>query len=111
LNLQDLKDAQWQRAAPLLPRMAGDPGHSGSDNGLFLEVVLWMVPTGAHWRDLPEAFGSWNCVFRRSRRWAHTRIFERLFQALSGDPNSEYALINGAIIPVHPRTGRAQKIL
>jgi transposase len=68
---------------------------------MFLETVLWMVRTGATWRDLPEAFGSWNSVFRRFRRRARAGIFERLFQSVSGDPNFEYALIDGTIIRVH----------
>jgi transposase len=96
-----LKDEQWERLAPLLPGKAGDPGRSGADNRLFLEAVLWMVRTGAPWRDLPEMFGNWNTVFRRFRRWAQTHGFERLFQALSGDPDFEYALIDGTIIRVH----------
>ena len=77
------------------------PGRSGTDNRLFLEAVLWMVRTGAPWRDLPELFGSWNSVFRRFRRWAQAGVFERLFQVLSGDPDFEYALIDGTIIRVH----------
>jgi transposase len=101
LNRRVLKDAQWERVAPLLPGKAGDPGRSGSDNRRFLEAVLWMVRTGAPWRDLPEAFGSWNSVFRRFRRWAQAGVFEHLFQALSGDPDFEYALIDGTIIRVH----------
>jgi transposase len=101
LNRWVLKDEQWERVAPLLPGKAGDPGRTGSNNRLFLEAVLWMVRTGAPWRDLPEAFGSWNSVFRRFRRWAQAGIFERLFQALSGDPDFEYALIDGTIIRVH----------
>jgi transposase len=101
LNRWVLKDEQWERVAPLLPGKAGDPGRTGSDNRLFLEAVLWMVRTGAPWRDLPEAFGSWNSVFRRFRRWAQAGIFERLFQLLSGDPDFEYALIDGTIIRVH----------
>jgi transposase len=101
-----LKDEQWERVAPLLLGKAGDPGRTGSDNRLCLEVVLWMVRIGAPWRDLPEAFGSWNSVFRRFRRWAQAGIFERLFQLLSGDPDFEYALIDGTIIRVHQhRTG------
>jgi transposase len=101
LNRWVLKDEQWERVAPLLPGKAGDPGRTGSDNRLFLEAVLWMVRTGAPRRDLPEAFGSWNSVFRRFRRWAQAGIFERLFQLLSGDPDFEYALIDGTIIRVH----------
>ena len=96
-----LSDAQWERVAPLLPGKVGDPGRSGGDNRLFLEAVLWMVRTGAPWRDLPELFGSWNSVFRRFRRWAQAGVFERLFQILSGDPDFEYALIDGTIIRVH----------
>jgi transposase len=101
LNRLVLKDEQWERVAPLLPGKAGDPGRTGSNNRRFLEAVLWMVRTGAPWRDLPEAFGPWNSVFRRFRRWAQAGIFERLFQILSGDPDFEYALIDGTIIRVH----------
>ena len=101
MNRWVLKDEQWERVAPLLPGKAGDPGRTGSDNRLFLEAVLWMVRMGAPWRGLPEAFGSWNSVFRRFRRWAQAGIFERLFQLLSGDPDFEYALIDGTIIRVH----------
>jgi transposase len=101
LNRMILKDEQWERVAPLLPGKAGDPGRSGADNRLFLEAVLWMVRTGAPWRDLPEMFGNWNSVFRRFRRWAQTSVFECLFQALAGDPDFEYALIDGTIIRVH----------
>jgi transposase len=32
---QDLKDAEWERVAPLLPGNAGDPGRSGLGTGLF----------------------------------------------------------------------------
>jgi transposase len=101
LNRCVLKDEPWERIAPLLPGKAGDPGRSGTDNRLCLEAVLWMVRTGAPWRDLPDLFGSWNSVFRRFRRWAQAGVFERLFQILSGDPDFEYALIDGTIIRVH----------
>ena len=96
-----LSDAQWDRIEPLLPGKAGDPGRSGTDNRLFLEAVLWLVRTGVPWRDLPEAFGRWNTVFRRFRRWACKGVFESLFTALSGDPDFEYALVDGTIVRVH----------
>ncbi len=85
----------------MLTGKASDPGCSGSDNRLFLEAVLWMVRTGAPWRDLPEAFGYWNSVFLRFCRWAQAGRFERRFPVLSGEPDFEYALIDGTIIRVH----------
>lgn len=96
-----LSDAQWDRIEPLLPGKAGDPGRSGTDNRLFLEAVLWLVRTGVPWRDLPEAFGRWNTVFRRFRRWACKGVFEGIVTALSGDPDFEYALVDGTIVRVH----------
>lgn len=96
-----LNDEQWQRVAPLLPGKPGDPGRSASDNRLFLEAVLWMARVGAPWRDLPAVFGHWNTAFRRFRRWAQKGVFDRLFQMLAGDPDFEYALIDGTVIRVH----------
>ena len=96
-----LSDAMWVRVAPLLPGKPGDPGRSAADNRLFMEAVLWMARAGAPWRDLPSSFGSWNSVFRRFRRWARGGVFERVFAALSGEPDFEYAMVDGTIVRVH----------
>lgn len=96
-----LRDEQWRRVAPLLPGKVGDPGRSGADNRRFLEAVLWVARVGAPWRDLPAQFGNWNSVFQRFRRWAKKGVFERIFEALSGDPDFEYAMIDGTIVRVH----------
>lgn len=96
-----LKDSQWVRIAPLLPGKPGDPGRSAADNRLFVEAVLWIARTGAPWRDLPDAFGLWNSVFKRFRRWTLKGVFECVFKALSGDPDFEYAMIDGTIVRVH----------
>jgi transposase len=96
-----LSDEQWARIAPLLPGKEGDPGRSGRDNRLFVEGVLWIVRAGAPWRDLPEQFGKWSSVWQRFRRWAKNGVFERVFTALSQDPDFEYALIDGTIVKVH----------
>ena len=96
-----LSDDQWRRVAPLLPGKEGDPGRSGENNRMFLEAVLWMARVGAPWRDLPEDFGKWNSVFQRFRRWALKGVFERVFTILSGEPDFEYALIDGTLVRVH----------
>ena len=79
-----------------------------SDNRRFLEAVLWRVRTGSPWRDLPEALGNWNSTFRRFRRWARAGIFESLFNVLSGEPDFEYALIDGTIVSVHQKATGAK---
>ena len=96
-----LTDEQWERLAPHLPGKTGDPGRSGANNRLFLEAVLWIARVGAPWRDLPEDFGKWNSVFQRFRRWTCKGVFARIFEIMSGEPDFEYAMIDGTIVRVH----------
>ena len=96
-----LTDTQWERIAPLLPGKKGDPGRSGDDNRRSLEGILWIVRTGAPWRDLPDYFGNWSTVWKRFRRWALKGVSEKVFKVLSGEPDMEYALIDGTIVKVH----------
>lgn len=103
-----LSDGVWDMVAPLLPGKRGDRGATASDNRRFLEAVLWRVRTGSPWRDLPEALGNWNSTFRRFRRWARAGIFESLFNVLSGEPDFEYALIDGTIVSVHQKATGAK---
>src|SRR3954454_12308450 len=95
-----LRDDQWERIASLVPGKVGDPGRSGADNRLFVDAVLWIVRVGAPWRDLPQAFGNWNSVFQRFRRWVTTGVSEHIFEALSADADFEYVIVYGTIVRV-----------
>ena len=71
---------QWQRIEKLVPGKKGDKGRGGKDNRLFVDAVLWILWTGAPWRDLPDEFGKWNSVYTRFLRWpakAGGRVFSR----------------------------------
>ena len=70
----ELTDAQWQRIAALLPGKASDPGRTAADNRLFVNGVLWVLRSGAHWRDLPERYGKWKTVHKRFTRWAKSGV-------------------------------------
>ena len=96
-----LNQEQWERIAPELPGKVGDPGATASDNRLFVEAVLWIARTGAPWRDLPREFGKWYSIYTRFWRWAQKGVWERVFKALSDDPDFEYVLIDATYIRVH----------
>lgn len=103
-----VSDRLWERICDIVPGKASDRGVTASDTRLFLEAVLWRVRTGSPWRDLPSEFGNWNSTFRRFRRWARDGVFERIFAHVSGDPDMEYALIDGTIISVHQKATGAK---
>ena len=103
-----LTDAQWSRIEPHCLGKASDPGRTGGDARLFIEAVLWIARTGSPWRDLPEVFGNWNTVFKRFRHWVKADVFKRIFDALSGDPDLEFAMVDGTIVKVH-RHGQGAK--
>jgi transposase len=101
-------DAVWAKIEPLMRGKASDPGATARDTRLFVEAVLWRVRTGLPWRDLAAAFGHWNTVFQRFRRWAKAGVFERIFQSLSDEPDFEYALIDGTIVTAHQKASGAK---
>ena len=103
-----ISDGLWERMDPLLPGKATDRGTTAKDNRLFLKALFWKVRTGSPWRDLPDRFGKWNSQFRRFRRWSVSGLFERLFEALRGDPDLEYVLIDGTIVSVHQKASGAK---
>ncbi len=104
-----LSDAQWAAVAPLLPGKPGDPGRTGADNRLALEGILWIMRTGAPWRDLPPFFGKWNSVYQRFKRWSVAGVFERIFAAI-GDADTQSVQIDGSYIKVHQHASGPKKV-
>ncbi len=112
----EISDERWMRVEPLIPGRKGDPGRSGENNRRFLNAVIWIGKTGAPWRDLPKRFGNWNSVFQRFNRWCKRGVWQRVLEALGGDPDLEYLLLDSTIVRAHQHAagakgGRATKHL
>lgn len=104
-----LSDAQWARLAPLLPGKASDRGATAKDNRLFVEAVLWVMRTGAPWRDLPGEFGRWHSAYMRFSRWSKTGVWDRVFTAVSGDRDLEEVFFDSTAVRAHLHAAGAQK--
>ena len=97
----ELNDQQWAVIGPLVPGKVGDPGRSGADNRLFVNGVLWVLRSGAHWHDLPARYGKYKSVHKRFTRWAAAGVWERVFEVLSADPDNEYLMLDSSLVRAH----------
>jgi transposase len=97
----ELTADQWRRIADLLPGKAQDPGRSGADNRQFVNGVLWVLRSGAHWHDLPERYGKWKTAHKRFSRWAKAGVWERVFAHLIHDPDNEYLMLDSTLVRAH----------
>jgi len=78
----DLNDAEWARLQPMLPPQRPKVGRPAKDHRQVVDGILWILRTGAPWRDLPEHYGKWKTVNSRFYRWRAAGVWERLLGAL-----------------------------
>lgn len=52
-------------------------GRHAHDHRGILNDVLWVLRTGASWRDLPGRYGKWTTVYSRFRRWTNAGVTTR----------------------------------
>jgi transposase len=80
----ELSDPQWARIAPLLPHRTHhhQAGHPFNDPRPLVNGILWILHTGAPWRDLPERYGPWQTVFKCFNRWRQDGTWVRLVTSL-----------------------------
>lgn len=103
-----LRDDQWERIEPLLPGKSTDRGVT-ADNRLFIEAVLWLLRTGAPWRDLPPEFGRWHSVYMRFARWRKKGVWDRLLEAARGEGDLEEVFLDSTAVRAHLHAAGAVK--
>lgn len=97
----ELSDEQWERLEGLLPRGDGRLGRRPRPNRLMLNAMLWVLRTGAPWRDLPKSYPSWKTVHTRFLRWSKQGIWKNILDALAAEQDDELAIIDASVIRVH----------
>jgi transposase len=81
MKRHELTWEQWERIEPLLPPLAST-GRPASDRRRMLNGILWILRTGAPWRDLPGRLGPWRTVYGHFQQWRNDGTFDRILQAL-----------------------------
>jgi len=103
----DVSDEMWEIISPLLSGQAGGWGRIATDNRCFINGVMWILRTGAPWRDLPPSYGKWNSTAKRYRRWCKNGTWAKVHEKLVENPDYEWLMIDASHVKVHPHAAGA----
>jgi transposase len=109
----ELTDEQWATLAPLLPARART-GRPPKSHRRMLNGMLWILRTGAPWRDLPARYGKWNSVAKRFYRWRAAGVLERVALALeragdlAGRLDWDRHFVDASIVRAHQHAAGAK---
>jgi len=111
----ELSDEQWQRLELLLPAQKPRTGRPNLDHRQVINGILWVLRTGAPWRDLPERYGSWSTVASRFYRWREAGIWDRIWRQLQSEADEhgqidwEVHFLDGTVVRAHQHAAGAKK--
>ena len=81
MRRHELSDVQWAWIEGLCPANEGR-GRPWKDHRQMVNGMLWVLRTGAPWRDLPARYGPWQTVYDRFNRWRKDSTWDRILEHL-----------------------------
>src|SRR2546428_5019543 len=103
----ELSDAQWQLIELILqPKRRSDGrGRPWQETRAVLNGILWILGTGAQWRELPKKYPPYQTCHRRFQHWVREGKLERILRVLAEELQARGRLpLEGAFIHA-PFTG------
>ena len=81
---KNLTETQWSKIKFVFeePAKVGCPPLNPRT---VFNAILWILKSGAHWRDLPPCYGNWNSIYHKFRQWCRLGLFQQLLKFLNAD--------------------------
>jgi transposase len=81
----EVSDAQWELIEPRLrpKRRADGRGRPWQDTRAVLNGILWVLGTGAQWRELPNKYPPYQTCHRRFQQWVRGGKLEGILRVLA----------------------------
>jgi transposase len=96
----ELTDEQWNLISDLFPdkRVGPKGGRPSVKSRPCVEGILWILRTGARWRDLPKRFPSSATCWRRLKEWTEAGIWDTAWGRLLRKLDRRGAINHGETI-------------
>jgi transposase len=88
MHRYELTDEQWERVKHHFPPN-GKRGGQWRDHRCTVDGILWVLCSGAPWRDLPGRYGPWQTCHGRLLRWRRDGTWERVLRGLRARADGE----------------------
>jgi len=104
----DITNEQWNRIEPIIKELTPpkDPrGRPTQDLRAVFNGILWILRTGAPWKDMPQRYPPYQTCHRWFQRWVDQGVFKRIAQELvedlyeRGQIDIREAFIDGSFAP------------
>lgn len=102
-----LTDQQWEMIADLFPPPA-KTGRPPTDRRQVVDGILWILQSGAPWRDLPEDdFCPWETVYGLFNAWNADGTLDEILRRLqmnfieAGAIDNKLWCVDGTIVRAH----------
>jgi transposase len=111
----EMSEQQWNQIKPLLPPQKSHTGCPAKDHRTIINGILWILRTGAPWRDLPERYGAWSTVSGRFYHWRQIGLWQQVLAALQAEADAEGKLnwdihfVDGSVIRAHQHAAGAKR--
>ena len=104
-----ITEEQWNRIKSLFEK-GKKVGRPPLNPRTVFNAVLWILKSGARWRDLPSHFGNWNSIYHKFRQWCDSGLFELLLQRINADAaHSALLAIDSTFCKVHQSACSSKK--
>jgi transposase len=98
-----------------LPPEKPRTGRPNEAHRRILNGILWVLRTGAPWRDLPRRYGPVGTVSSRFYRWRASGVWDRILSALQaeadtrGEVDWDLHFVDASVIRAHQHAAGARR--
>lgn len=104
----EISPQQWEQIKDLFPVKTSKRGRPSRSHHEIFNGILWVLFSGASWRDVPERYGPWKTVYDRFSRWTKDGTIDKVLSHLQMKLDKQ-GLLDYSKWMVDSTTARAHK--